>query len=315
MKKLLMTALALAMLLTTLGGCAAREETEKPADGGLKIVTTVFPVYDWTKNILGERAEAHSLQLLLKDGTDLHSFQPSVSDLAAVSSCDLLICIGGESEDWIEDALAERQNPDMRVLRLMDLLGERALQEELCEGMEGESEEDETDEHIWLSLKNAEILCEAIRDALKELDGAHARSYDAACAAYCVKLQELDTAYQSCVENAQRRCLIFADRFPFRYLVEDYDLDYYAAFSGCSAETEASFNTVIFLAGKLDELGLGCVCVIENSDGKLARTVIENAENPDIKVLTLHSMQSAVGGENYLSLAEKNLNTLREALN
>ena len=315
MKKLLMTALALALLLTALGGCAASEKTEAQPNGGLKIVTTVFPVFDWTKNVLGDRAQTHSLQLLLKDGVDLHSFQPSVSDLAAVSSCDLLICIGGESEEWIEDALKEKQNPDMRVLRLMDLLGERALQEELCEGMEGEAEEDETDEHIWLSLQNAGILCEAIRDALKELDGAHARSYDAACAAYCVKLQELDAAYQSCVANAQRRCLLFADRFPFRYLVEDYGLDYYAAFSGCSAETEASFNTVIFLAGKLDELGLGSVCVIENSDEKLARTVIENAKNHEIRILTLHSMQSAVGEETYLSLAEKNLETLREALN
>ena len=315
MKKCFMMGLVLALLLTALSGCGAAKEEMKTNDrDSLKIVTTVFPVYDWTKNLLGDQASAHTLQLLLKDGVDMHSFQPSVSDLATVSSCDLLIYIGGESEEWIEDALQERQNPDMRVLRLLDVLGERALQEELAEGMEGEAE-DETDEHVWLSIQNAELLCEAIRDALKELDGAHARSYDAACAAYCVKLQELDAAYRKCVDNAKHHCLIFADRFPFRYLVEDYGLEYYAAFAGCSAETEASFNTVIFLANKLDELGLGSVCVIENSDGKLAHTVVENAGNQDVAIVTLHSMQSMVGEESYLSLSEKNLEALREALN
>ena len=311
MKRLMTVLLAAALLLTLLAGCAGAPAEET---GELKIVTTIFPLYDWTKNLLGERAEAVSLTMLLDDGVDMHSFQPSVSDMITVSSCDLLIYVGGESDAWIMDALAERSNPNMIALNLMDVLGERALREELVEGMEGEAE-DAPDEHIWLSLRNAELLCAAIRDALIALDGEHSRAYEAAFAVYDAKLGQLDADYSSALDAAARHTLIFADRFPFRYLTEDYGLDYYAAFAGCEAETEASFSTVIFLADKADELGVGQLCVIETSDGKLARTVIENTQNGNLGVLTLHSMQGTVGDGDYLSLMEQNLNVLKEALN
>lgn len=311
MKRLLALILAAALMLSLLAGCgsAPAEET-----GELKIVTTIFPLYDWTKNLLGDRAEEVSLTMLLDDGVDMHSFQPAVSDMISVSSCDLLIYVGGESDAWVADALKERANHDMIALNLMDVLGERALQEELVEGMQGEAD-DAPDEHIWLSLRNAVILCAAIRDALIELDAEHSRSYEAAFAVYDAKLQQLDADYASVIGAAAQHTLIVADRFPFRYLVEDYGLDYYAAFSGCEAETEASFATVIFLAGKADELGAGSLCVIETSDRKLARTVNENTKNRDLTILTLHSMQGAVGDGDYLSLMEQNLNVLKEALN
>ena len=311
MKRLLALILAAALMLSLLAGCgsAPAEET-----GELKIVTTIFPLYDWTKNLLGDRAEEVSLTMLLDDGVDMHSFQPAVSDMISVSSCDLLIYVGGESDAWVADALKERANPDMIALNLMDVLGERALQEELVEGMQGEAD-DAADEHIWLSLRNAEILCAAIRDALIELDGEHSRAYEAAFAVYDAKLQQLDADYTSAIGAAPHHTLIVADRFPFRYLVEDYGLDYDAAFSGCEAETEASFATVIFLAGKADELGVGNLCVIETSDGKLARTVNENTQKRDLGILTLHSMQGTVGDGDYLSLMEQNLNVLKEALN
>ncbi len=310
MRRLFSALLAALLLVSLLAGCAAApaEETNRP-----KIVTTIFPLFDWTKNLLGSRAEELELIMLLDDGVDMHSFQPSVADMVTVSSCDLLIYVGGESDEWIEDAIAERANPDMIVLDLMEVLGERKLSEELVEGMEGEAE-DAPDEHIWLSLRNAELLCGAIRDALIELDGEHRADYESACEAYCAELRALDAAYREAVEAAAQHTLIFADRFPFRYLTEDYGLDYYAAFAGCSAETEASFATVIFLAGKLDELGLKQLCVIETSDGKLARTVIENTKSGEIGVQTLHSMQGAVGEEDYLSLMERNLEAIKEAL-
>lgn len=311
MKRLLSAVLAAVLLVSMLAGCGAAP-AEEP--GELKIVTTIFPLYDWTKNLLGDRADEVSLTMLLDDGVDMHSFQPSVSDMITVSSCDLLIYVGGESDAWVADALKERANPDMIALNLMDVLGDRALQEELVEGMQGEAE-DAADEHIWLSLRNAEFLCAAIRDALIELDGEHSRAYEAAFAAYDTKLQQLDAEYASSLDAAALHTLIVADRFPFRYLVEDYGLDYYAAFSGCEAETEASFATVIFLAGKADELGVGNLCVIETSDGKLARTVNENTKNRDLNILTLHSMQGDVGDGDYLSLMEQNLNVLKEALN
>ena len=310
MKRMVSMILALLMLAALLSGCG--DQTAEP-DGKLRIVTTVFPLYDWTKNLLGDRADEVSLKLLLADGVDMHFFQPSVGDMVTVSDCDLLIYVGGESDEWIADALAERKNKDMIALDLLEVLGERALTEELSEGMEGEAE-DTPDEHIWLSLKNAELLCAAIRDALIRLDGEHSRSYEAAFAVYDAKLRQLDAAYQAAVDAAAGNTLLFADRFPFRYLTEDYGLKYYAAFAGCSAETEASFATVVFLAGKIDELGLPAVCVIENSDGKLARTVIDNTSARDLPILTLHSMQGAAGSGTYLSLMEQNLQAIKEAL-
>ena len=309
MKRLLALCLAVLLLLPLLSGCGAAPAQKR---NQLKIVATIFPLYDWTKNLLGEQLGDVSLTMLLDDGVDMHSFQPSVSDMIALTDCDLLIYVGGESDEWIDDALAERKNADMIALNLMDYLGERALEEELVEGMEGEAEET-PDEHIWLSLENAELLCAAIRDALIALDGEHADGYEAACAAYTEKLQALDEAYQTAVDGARLRTLIFADRFPFRYLTADYGLDYYAAFYGCSAETEASFATVIFLANKADELGIEKLIVIETSDGKLARTVAENAQNP-LEVLRLHSMQGAAGDADYLLLMEQNLSVIKAAL-
>ncbi len=310
MKRSVSLLLAVCLLSALLCGCGApAEKSDK-----LTIVTTIFPIYDWTRNLLGDRAEEVELVLLLDDGVDMHSFQPSVADLVTLSSCDLLIYVGGESDAWITDALAEKKNPELIALNLMEVLGERALEEELVQGMEGDAE-DVPDEHIWLSLKNAELLCAAIRDAMIELDGAHSRGYEAAFAVYDAKLQKLDADYRAAVDAAPQHTLLFADRFPFRYLTEDYGLDYYAAFAGCSAETEASFATVIFLANKADELGLKNICMIETSDGKLARTVIENTKSRNAGVLTLHSMQGPCGAENYLSLMEQNLQILKEALN
>lgn len=309
MKRVLSVLLAL-LLLTALCACGAA-----PAERGeRKIVTTIFPIYDWTKNLLGSRASDTDLILLLDDGVDMHSFQPSVSDLITLTDCDLLIYVGGESDEWIDKALADNPNPARRELRLMDVLGERVLEETLVEGMEGVAE-DAPDEHIWLSLKNAQRLCEAISEELKAADPAHSGDYTSACADYTGKLAALDEEYRAAVDAAPRHTLLFADRFPFRYLTEDYGLDYYAAFAGCAAETEASFVTVIFLAEKANELGLPYLCQVETSDGRLAESVIQTAGRGDLGVLTLHSMQGKVGGESYLSLMEQNLNILKEALN
>ena len=304
-------ALILALLtLALLAGCGAA-----PAEKNVpQIVTTIFPIYDWTKNLLGDRADGTELILLLDDGVDMHSFQPSVSDMITLTGCDLLIYVGGESDAWIDEALAAHPNAERRVVRLMDVLGQRALKEELVEGMEGEAE-DTPDEHVWLSLKNAELFCAAIRDALIGLDAEHARSYEAAYAVYETKLEALDAEYRTAADTAPLHTLLFADRFPFRYLTEDYGLGYYAAFAGCSAETEASFATVIFLADRTKELGLKHICQIETSDGRLADAVIRTAGVEGLGVLTLHSMQGAVGGESYLSLMEKNLELMKEALN
>lgn len=327
MKNMQKTA-AVLLSAALLAGCAAPAQTTQTApaaDGKLRIVTTIFPVYDWTRQVLGEAADSVELTMLQGNGTDLHSYQPSAQDVATIAGCDLFVYVGGESDGWVADALQEAANPDRKVLPLMELLGSRVYEEETVEGMEAEEdhedhdhEEPETDEHIWTSLRNAAELSSAIADALGELDPSHAGLYTANAAAYGEKLQILDDAYAATVAEAPVKTLLFGDRFPFRYLVEDYGLTYYAAFPGCSAETEASFETVAFLAGKVSELDLPAVLTIEGSDQKIAATILQNSGG-DRPILTLDAMQAvtaqqAAEGTTYLSVMEQNLTALRQAL-
>ena len=309
-------------------------------DGGkLQIVTTIFPVYDWVMNLLGAEAADAEVSMLLDNGVDLHSYQPTADDISRRSACDLFIYVGGESDEWVEDALREATNKNMVVINLMEVLGDSVKEEEVAEGMEHdhdheheedhdhahgedhdtEQEEVEYDEHVWLSLKNAAILCRAISDALGQIDSENAALYKADADAYVEKLNELDAQYQAGVDAAVYHALLFGDRFPFRYLADDYALDYYAAFVGCSAETEASFETIIFLAGKLDELGLPAVLQIESADGSIARTIVSCTQSKNQQILTMDSMQSTTtkdvaAGTSYLSIMEKNLDVLKAAL-
>ena len=316
-----------------LGGCGKAEFSSISAPSAsqsgskpLKIVTTIFPEYDWVREILGDKADHAEVTMLLDNGVDLHSYQPTADDIIKISDCDLFIYVGGESDGWVEDALKEATNKDMQVINLLDVLGEQVKEEEVVEGMEAEEEEAEDedepeyDEHVWLSLKNAETLCNAITDALETIDPANKDAYAANAAAYLEKLSALDGEYQSMVDNAARKTVLFGDRFPFRYLVDDYGLDYYAAFVGCSAETEASFETISFLSGKVDELGLPCVLTIEGAQHKIAETIVQNTAEKNQSILTLDSMQSTTStdvanGTTYLSVMERNLDVLKQALN
>lgn len=316
-----------------LGGCEKAEFSSISAPSAsqsgnkpLKIVTTIFPEYDWVREILGDKADRAEVTMLLDNGVDLHSYQPTADDIIKISDCDLFIYVGGESDGWVEDALKEATNKEMQVINLLDVLGEQVKEEEVVEGMEAEEEESEDenepeyDEHVWLSLKNAETLCNAITDALEEIDPANKDAYAANAASYLEKLAALDGEYQTVVDNAARKTVLFGDRFPFRYLVDDYGLSYYAAFAGCSAETEASFETISFLSGKVDELGLPCVLTIEGAQHKIAETIVQNTAKKNQSILTLDSMQSTTStdvenGTTYLSVMESNLDVLKQALN
>lgn len=325
MKKYNFMKLAAAFSLCFLSACnqdaaSHQEETNKK----LQIVTTIFPEYDWVKEILGEENDHAEITMLLDNGVDLHSYQPTAEDILKISTCDLFIYVGGESDEWVDDALKEAVNPEMKVIDLLDVLGEQVKEEEIVEGMEDEEESEEEDEieydeHVWLSLRNAQILSSAIADVLCEADPLHKDVYQANAKAYYESLSALDTQYQKTVDEAETKTILFGDRFPFRYLADDYGLDYYAAFAGCSAESEASFETITFLAQKVDELHLHAVLTIENSDQKIAKTIIENAESKDQKILTMDSMQSTTSqdvmdGASYLSILESNLDVLKEAL-
>ena len=505
MKKIITLVLALAMAVSLFTGCGKKNnaETGESDPNKLSVVTTIFPEYDWVREILGGKAESTDLTMLLDNGVDLHSYQPTADDIVKISDCDLFIYVGGESDEWVKNVLKNAVNKKMKAINLLEVLGDSVKTEEIVEGMQEDShdhghshdeqltendiedrtlsdfagawkslhpfllngdldkfcehraEEDEDssttkdtywekykaswqcdaekisingdtitftyadgktvsaeytyagyqpkrndegmirsvryqfettsadapkyvqfndhghepgeaehfhtyfgndgfdalmrgktnpffvkdalsvedildelmghdhgeekDEHVWLSLKNAKTLVGAIADALQELDPDNKDTYTANASAYIEKLSALDGAYQSAVDGAARKTVLFGDRFPFRYLVDDYGLSYYAAFAGCSAESEASFETVSFLAKKVDELKLPCVLTIEGKNHKIAETIVENTAEKNQKVLTMDSMQSmtskdAANGATYLSVMEQNLSVLKEAL-
>ncbi len=321
MKKIFALLLALWIPAAVLSGCAPQDNSA--ASTKLNIVTTIFPAYDWVREILGAETDRAEITTLLDSGVDLHSYQPTVDDIVKISDCDLFLYVGGESDGWVDDALKNAPNKDRKVIRLLDVLGDSAKAEETVEGMQEEEhdheEEAEYDEHIWLSLKNAQVLVAAISEALQESDPARKDTYAANAAAYVEKLSALDGEYRAAVDSGKYKTLLFGDRFPFRYLADDYGLDYYAAFPGCSAETEASFETVSFLAGKMDALGLPCVLTIEGTQHKIAETIVQNTAQKNQQILTMDSMQAvtandAASGVSYLSIMEKNLSVLKKAL-
>jgi len=500
MKKFGQFLLVSALSAALLAGCGGSKKAESSAAGSseaktestaasgqkLKVVTTIFPEYDWAKVVLGDKAENAELTLLLKSGVDLHSFQPSAEDIAKISEADLFIYVGGESDEWVDDALKEAKNKNMKVINLMEVLGDKAevstfedsevkdrglsdwkgewqsayplaksgaldeafkekaektgkmtaeeykayylkgyetdiakinidgdtisftdesgkevksaykylgtyiqnwstgtkaamyrfeaedknsgapiyveINDHMIEPAEPEHfhirfsnesfdaikdpesywptfypaamtaeevndelaghdhhEETEYDEHVWLSLKNAELYVNKIAEDLSALDAANAENYKKNAEAYVKQLSELDMQYADVVKNATNKYLLFGDRFPFRYLVDDYGLDYSAAFVGCSADTEASFETVRFLAEKVDEKKLNNILVIENSDQKIANTIQQNTQEKNQKILVLDSMQSVTekniaDGETYLGVMQKNLEVLKQAL-
>lgn len=507
MKKMIPLFLVLTMAVGLLAGCGKKNAAEKGESDSnkLSVVTTIFPEYDWVKEILGDKAGSTDLTMLLSSGVDLHSYQPTADDIVKISDCDLFVYVGGESDKWVDDALKEATNKDMKVIDLLNVLGDSVKTEETVEGMQetehahdhskevstfedhevqdrslsdwagswqsaypfaldgtlddafaamaeegemtadeyktyyqngyktditniniegdhiaftyedgkkvgsdykyigyyiqnwstgtkaamyrfeavdrtsgapiyiefndhmiesaapehfhirmsnesfdaivdpekswptffpadmtgedlcehmeghGHDHEEEADEHVWLSLKNAKTLVDAISNALQELDPDNKDTYAANTSAYIEKLSALDGAYQSAVDGAARKTVLFGDRFPFRYLVDDYGLRYYAAFAGCSAESEASFETVSSLAKKVDELKLPCVLTIEGKNHKIAETIVENTAEKNQKILTMDSMQSTTSedvanGTTYLSVMEQNLSVLKDAL-
>ena len=335
MKKITALLLALFMLVGALAGCGKQNDTNQTDK--LSIVTTIFPEYDWVREILGEKADNAEITMLLDNGVDLHSYQPTADDIVKISDCDLFIYVGGESDEWVEDALRNAANRNMKVINLLEVLGDSVKTEEIVEGMQEEEHEhedveehehedeeeheheEEADEHDWLSLKNAKMLVRVISKALQELDPDSKDIYAANADAYVKKLSALDAEYQAAVDAASNKTILFGDRFPFRYLVDDYGLRYYAAFVGCSTETEAGFETISFLAKRVDEWKLPCVLTIEGAQHKIAETIVRNTTAKNQRVLTMDSMQSTTSkdvknGTTYLSVMEKNLSVLKEAL-
>ena len=302
------------------------EETKK-----LSIVTTIFPAYDWVKQVVGDNKNVE-ISFLIDKGVDLHSYQASAADIAKITDSDLFVYVGGDSDDWAEDIIKE--NPNLNYINMVDSIGEAALAEELVEGMQDEEEhdneseehaneegeheegEEEIDEHVWLSIKNAETIVSAIEAKLAEIDPDNKAEYEKNANDYLAKLDELDKEYKDTLSSIQNKTIIVGDRFPFRYLVNEYGINYYAAFKGCDAGSEASFETVKFLANKMDELNMTDIFIIDGSKGDLAKTIVDNTKDKNAKVLVLDSMQSTKSSDNasYLDIMKKNLEVLKEVL-
>ena len=275
----------------------------------LKVVSTIFASYDFAKEIAGEYGE---ITMLLKPGAEAHSYEPTPKDIVAIEECDVFIYVGGENDAWVDNILKSVDTSDMVIIKMLDLV------EKYEEEHEDHDHEDhsEWDEHVWTSPKNAVVICEAIAKAFCQVNPAREKDYNDNLASYTEKLNALDEAFRTAVENGNRDTLIFGDRFPLRYFIEEYNLQYYAAFSGCSTDTEASPSTIAFLIDKVKEENIPVVLKIELSSDNIARTI---ADDSGAKVLTFNTCHNVTAndfksGATYISLMEQNLEVLKEAL-
>lgn len=326
MKKFLPKAIIIISIFAVLAILATGCSTSEPApsdDANVSIVTTGFPEYDWTKAMLEGIEGGYDLTMLLGDGIDMHSYQPSAKDIVTISEADMFVYGGGESDEWIEDVLAESTNDKLETVSLMDVSEDNAVEEEEVEGMqegrEEEADEPEYDEHVWMSPRIAKQCCRKIADKLIVLLPEDREQIEANYDRYANKLDEIDAEIAEAVSEGDIDTIVCCDRFPFRYLMDDYGLKYYAAFPGCSTEADASFETILFLAGKVDELGVQAVVLDASGDESLAKTVIENTESKNAEILRLNSMQivtkeEADSGMSYLGIMADNAEVIRRVL-
>lgn len=308
---------AAAVMLSAMAGCsgdAAPDDTGRP----LKVVTSIFPEYDWVRTIT-ERSGAE-VSVLQNNGTDMHSYRLTAEDIISINECDVFIYVGGESDESINDVLASSPKNGRTDIRLMDVLKDRVREEELTEGMvSSEDEGPSADEHVWLSLTNAVICTDKITEVLSDKDPGNAKLYQANHDDYVRELKKTDEDFKAALKSASSDTVIFGDRFPFRYLFDDYSLKYYAPFSGCSAETEASFETISFMADKLDECDSDYIAVLKGGNSKLAATISESSKSRKAELIELDPMQQVTqaeidSGVRYIDIMKDDLSVLGKIL-
>ena len=326
MKKFLSFALSLFIVFTTLftlTSCSSAKSESKNDSGKISVVTTIFPYYDFTRSIAGDKAD---IKLLLSPGSEPHSYEPSPSDIVAIENCEIFIYNGGESDEWVESVLDSIENKNMKVMRMMDyvdLLYEQSVDHDEHEHEDGDGDEhehehgEEYDEHIWTSVKNAEKLTNAIYDELCVSDFANKAAYSSNRDSYLSQLQALDSEISDIVSNAKRNTVVFGDRFPFLYFVTDYSLEYECAFPGCSSETEPSISTVTHMIDFTRENKIPVVFYLEFSNGKVAKLISEDTGAKTMLFSSCHNVtkDEFADGATYISLMEQNANALKEALN
>ncbi len=293
-------------------------ETNKKSNDKLSIVSTIFPGYDFARQIADKNAD---ITMLLSPGMESHNYDPTPQDIIKIENADIFIYVGGESDEWVDDILDNIDTSKTKVIKMMDSVD--TLEEEVVEGMQEETEEEtggeheeEYDEHVWTSPKNAIKLTKAISNAIIEKDAENKEQYENNTTAYVEKLESLDSDFKAIINNASRKEIIFGDRFPLRYFVEEYGLTYYAAFPGCSSDTEANASTIAFLIDKVKEDQIPVVFYIEMSNQKIAKTI---AEETGAKTLEFHTAHNVTKQEfnnriTYIDIMKNNIKVLKEAL-
>lgn len=318
--KMLLVFVVAVFSIVSLTGCNKNKDNENK----LTIVTTNFPSYDFARAVVKDNKDVE-LKMLLKPGAESHDFEPTPQDIIDIKNSDLFIYTGGESDEWISDILDDIDTDKTKVIKMMDLVDVK--EEEIVEGMEDEEHEEEEehhdeeeveyDEHVWTSPVNAIKIVNALRDEVVSIDNDNKKVYEDSAKEYTDKLEKIDNEFKDIAKNAKRKEIIFGDRFPLRYFVDEYNLKYYAAFPGCSAQTEASAKTISYLVDKVKEDKIPVVFHIELSNGKIAEAISKETGAKVLEFNTAHniSQKDFDAGVTYVDIMEENTKVLKEALN
>lgn len=322
MKKILNICIVLVVLcvfVVTFSGCTNNKEEENLSGEKLSIITTIFPQYDFARAIGGDKVD---VKMLLSPGVESHGFEPTLQDISNIGKSDLFIYVGGESDEWVNNVLDTVKDKNVKTIALVDTV--ETVEEELVEGMEEHEheeeeeheEEPEIDEHVWTSPKNAIKIVNKICETLSEIDSENAEYYKNNADNYIKELEKIDSDLIEIVQNARIKTLVFAERFPFRYLAEHYGLKYYAAFPGCSSNSEPSLATINLLVEKVKEENVSKVFYIEFSNGAVADTICQMTGATKAELHSCHnvSKEDFNNGVTYIDLMKRNVETLREAL-
>lgn len=315
----------------SLSGCTLFADLDKnetptePQDQKLSVVATIFPQYDFCRQVAGDCAD---ITMLLGPGEESHTFEPTPQDIIQIQNADVFIYVGGESEAWVEGILDSMDTSEMEIISLMEVVD--PVEEELVEGMDGYGEDEnngeetadlaedvEYDEHVWTSIENAQIISQAIADALCDADPTNELTYRSNCEKYLSDLSALRSKFSLVVNNAKRNTIVFGDRFPIRYFAEEFDLDYYAAFPGCAEDSEPSAGTVAYLIEKVKSEEIPVVFYLELSNGKIADTIAESSNAQTAQFNSCHNItkEDFINGVTYIDLMERNVEALEKALN
>lgn len=308
MKKVILVFLMLVSI--TLVGCGNNKENTK-----YNIVATNFPCYDFARAVIND-VDDISVEMLLKPGSETHDFEPTPKDIIDIKNSDIFIYVGGESDEWIDDILKDIDKDKTKIIRLMDIV--ELYEEETTDGMEEEEEEDtEYDEHIWTSPVNAIKLINKIKEEIINIDNSNKEIYEKNANNYINEISSIDKEIREIVNSGKRKELVFGDRFPLRYFVEEYELTYHAAFPGCAHETEASAKTITYLINYVKNNNIPVVFHIELSNGKLANTIADETGAKVLEFKTAHNItkDDFDKGITYIDILKDDKEVLKEALN